>query len=765
MFIKLKVSTFIRLTKPYPCKTLSMLTPYSYHQLISESQTAFQFIEQNSNYGFVLYQPDTKHYWLSSTLQFAIKKACNNCIHLNTITKLFIAQLLKRSEVSLTIGFAHEEGGRKSQWQFEVQQQNFITSVFQEGIHVAVVTDVRCTTHQRSDEKIDHPCFDLETLQAATALGLWCWDIPSDRLMMNEHCAAMLGYSVDEIQQLTQQAFKAWIHPNDYELATKAITNHAQGKTSHYEIDLRLKHKTGKWIWVLDRGKVVEYNEHGLAVKMIGYHIDITERKQTEQMFEGIFKQSAAAICMLDDNMRYIAASGKWINDYHLGSTSIVGKSHYEVFPEISDEWKAIHQRCLKGEVISSDEDKFIRADGSIQWIMWEVRPWYKADDNIGGLIISSSDITHIKERDGDKLRIERILNETNEVARIGTWEVDLRSNRVIWSKITKEIHEAITDYTPDLETAINFYKEGSSRNLITTKVNDAILYGIPYDIEVELITMQGNYVWCRSIGKAEFANGVCTRLYGVFQDISERKKNEERLQSLLNIANKQNESLRSFAHIVSHNLRSHASNISMLIDAIGRDFPEITQNTFVQLLSKASNNLLDTITNLQEIVRGTATQKESLVAIQLQQPLETALAGIRGLITQHQVTLNIDIPANTWVMGILPYLDSIFLNLITNAIKYRSPQRKAIIALVVTPLEHEYQIRVTDNGLGIDLAKHEKRIFGLHETFHGNADAKGIGLFITKHQIESMGGRIEVESTVDAGSSFTFYLKKATTA
>ncbi len=741
-----------------------MLTSYSYHQLIAESQTAFQFIEQNSNYGFVLYQPDTKHYWLSSTLQFAIKKACNNCIHLNTIIKPFIAQLLKRSEVLLTIGFAHEEGHRKCQWQFEVQQQNFITSVFQEGIHVAVVTDVRCTTHQFNDEKVDHPCFDLETLQNATTIGLWCWDITTDEFMMNEHCAAMLGLSLEEVKRTSLATLKTWVHPNDYDFAYKAITNHIQGKSPYYEIDIRFKHKTGKWIWVLDKGKVIEYEENGLAVKMIGYHIDITERKQTEQMFEGIFKQSAASICMLDDNMRYIAASGKWMNDYHLGNNAIVGKSHYEIFPEISSEWKAIHQRCLKGEIISSNEDKFVRADGSIQWIMWDVRPWYRADDSIGGLIISSSDITHIKERDAEKLKNESILNETNEVARIGTWEVDLKHNRVIWSSITKEIHEVPHDYIPDLNTAINFYKEGESRNLTTAKVNDAILHGIPYEIEVELVTMQGNQVWCRAIGKAEFSNGVCTRLYGVFQDISERKKSEERQQLLLNIANKQNESLRSFAHIVSHNLRSHASNISMLIDAISKDFPEITQNTFVQLLSKASNNLFDTIANLQEIVRGTATQKESLVAIQLQQPLETALTGIRGLITQHQVTINTSIPPNTWVMGILPYLDSIFLNLITNAIKYRSPKRKVTIDVLVTLLEQEYQIRVTDNGLGIDLAKHEKRIFGLHETFHGNTDAKGIGLFITKHQIESMGGRIEVESTVDVGSTFTFYLKKAAT-
>jgi light-regulated signal transduction histidine kinase (bacteriophytochrome) len=106
-------------------------------------------------------------------------------------------------------------------------------------------------------------------------------------------------------------------------------------------------------------------------------------------------------------------------------------------------------------------------------------------------------------------------------------------------------------------------------------------------------------------------------------------------------------------------------------------------------------------------------------------------------------------------------YLDSILLNLFTNAIKYKSPKRKAFLEINYEINESQTIISFKDNGLGLDLKKNGHKLFGMYKTFHGNEDAKGIGLYITKNQIEAMDGKIEVESKLDCGSTFKIFINE----
>ena len=121
-------------------------------------------------------------------------------------------------------------------------------------------------------------------------------------------------------------------------------------------------------------------------------------RRSSEELTRLFAEHAPASVAMFDREMRYLVHSRQWLTDYHLQGQNLLGRSHYEVFPEIGEEWKAIHRRCLQGAVEHSDADKFLRADGSINWIQWEIRPWHDATGGIGGIVMFTQDISARKE-------------------------------------------------------------------------------------------------------------------------------------------------------------------------------------------------------------------------------------------------------------------------------------------------------------------------------------------------------------------------------
>jgi PAS domain S-box-containing protein len=127
---------------------------------------------------------------------------------------------------------------------------------------------------------------------------------------------------------------------------------------------------------------------------------------QTDQL-RLFIEQAPVAMAMFDREMRYVSVSRRWLTDYNLGEWDLTGLSHYDVFPEITGIWKDIHRRCLAGEVMREDNDRFERADGSVQWLRWEVRPWRDDIGNVGGIIIFSEDITARKHAEEGLLESE----------------------------------------------------------------------------------------------------------------------------------------------------------------------------------------------------------------------------------------------------------------------------------------------------------------------------------------------------------------------
>jgi PAS domain S-box-containing protein len=214
-----------------------------------------------------------------------------------------------------------------------------------------------------------------------------------------------------------------------------------------------------------------------------GIGLDISEHKQAESALresEGLLRlfieHAPASIAMFDRDMRYLIASRRWLSDYNLGEHDLRGVSHYAVFPEITAEWKAVHQRALSGEVVLADSDKFLRADGSMQWLRWEVRPWRDASGNVAGIIIFTEDITARKQVE-ENLRMSRDELELRVRERTADLEKANQELRQIPSKLiavqeeerkrlASELHDSIGQTLAAVkfwvEMALKFRDEGN---------------------------------------------------------------------------------------------------------------------------------------------------------------------------------------------------------------------------------------------------------------------------------------------------------------
>ena len=733
----------------------------------------------------------------------------------------------------------------------------------------------------------------LQSVIKGTNAGTWEWNVQTGETFFNERWAEIVGYTLDELAPISINTWLKLVHPDDLKISNQRVQACFSKQTEYYQCECRMKHKAGHWVWIIARGKVVSWTNEGKPLMMYGTHSDISEQKKKIERNTVFIEHTPTAIAMFDTDVKYLAISEKWRTDYHLEGIDLIGKSHYEIFPEIGDEWKKIHQECLQGKSIKRDEDKFVRKDGSVQWLKWEVKPWYTEDnDKIGGIIMYTDDITERKKIEQSLLENHTLLETILESIDIGIVACDQHGNLTLFNNTTKQWHGLPIANIPPAEFP-NYYGlyrlDGTTklsteeipliRTLQAGNIHNVEIIIAPNDGPSHIVSISGaqlkgpngelfgavvamhditerkkaleklqiseeafrgnfenaaigmalldidgkwlkiNQTLCQIIGYSEeelyqltfqeithpddlkadldlvqelidgkrshyqmekryihkkghivhiilaaslVRNQSNQPLYFISQiiDITQQKNAEQEIKALLDVTKDQNERLKNFAHIVSHNLRSHSGNISMMMDILLEENPELSENEYLNLLKSASKNLGETIAHLNEVVLMNTAVIDNLKGVSLYNAIQNAIQNVSALARESKVAIENNINTDEKVLAIPAYLDSIMLNFLTNAIKYSSDERDSYIKLS-TIIEKDYLIlKIEDNGLGIDLKRHGAKLFGLYKTFHYHKDARGVGLFITKNQIEAMGGKVEVSSEVDKGTTFSIYLK-----
>jgi PAS domain S-box-containing protein len=637
-------------------------------------------------------------------------------------------------------------------------------------------------THQRVAEmKLQESKEVLARAQQIAKMGSWEWDIKTGEERWSDEQYRIFGLEPDG-KPVDYDLFINSLHPDDEEKVLKAINDALTG-VKPYDEEFRIIAKQGGIKHIEARGEVYR-NSTGEPVKMIGTVLDVTEKKslQTdlvlrEEQFRGAFEYSAIG-------MAIVSLEGKWLR-VNKQLCDIVGYTENELLaltfqqlthPDDLDTDIGNLKKILAGDIDTYQiEKRYFHKNGSIVWILLKVSMVRDHDGNPYHFISQIEDITQRKKDQTALLRsnqeLTALFDSGNHVSTIST---DLNGTINYFSKGAETLLGYTADEMVNKQSPAIIHKrdEVEKRGDELSKKFGKEIRG--FDVFVEY-AKQGQYesrewTYVKKNGEEFPVQLVVTSIkneeneiigfLGIATDISWQKEKESELRESLDIIGEQNKRLLNFAHIVSHNLRSHSGNIAMLLSLYDDSETPEEKEEMVGHLKGISSALAESIKNLNEVVSIQTNINKQREKINLNKYIAKTIEILSGDINLKNGQIINNVPNDIEVDFNPAYMESVLLNFLSNGIKYKHPERNPVVTIDALHEDGKLILQIADNGLGIDLNKYGDKLFGMYKTFHGNSDAKGIGLFITKNQVEAMGGKIEVESEVNKGTTFKIFLK-----
>jgi PAS domain S-box-containing protein len=409
------------------------------------------------------------------------------------------------------------------------------------------------------------------------------------------------------------------------------------------------------------------------------------------------------------------------------------------------------------------DEYRFKCADGTYKYVFDRGFLLKDNDGNAVRMIGAIQDVTKQKEEEQRLKLLETVITQTKDAVVIT--DTDISTNSIPNIIFVNEAFTKMTGYKP---------KEvvGKSPMMFTGPKSDVLEFG-------KLATSIKNYQECfvesvsyKKNGEEYWVNfsmipvtnkaGEHSHWISIQRDVTTEKNQEREREQLIRELTRNNKDLKQFSYITSHNFRAPLSNLTGLLNLLD-DVP-IENEELQEILNgfKRSTFLLnETIDDLVKVViikDNPSIQKESVLVKEI---FENVFFQLNNQINLYKPNIKIDIEEELHININKAYLESIVLNLMSNALKYRSLTKSPKLTIKAFENENAIILSVKDNGIGIDLQKNNDKIFGLYQRFHNYPDSKGLGLYLVKSQVEAMGGTIEVESQVNAGTQFTLTFKK----
>jgi len=281
------------------------------------------------------------------------------------------------------------------------------------------------------------------------------------------------------------------------------------------------------------------------------------------------------------------------------------------------------------------------------------------------------------------------------------------------------------------------------------------------YTLNKRIIRKNSEIVWIKLTVSAMWREGEApTTVVAIVEDITEKKQAEINLKRSYQTVMEQNRRLLNFSYIVSHNLRSHSSNIQSILSLYEFAESEEEKLKYVDMLSKVAVSLNQTLVDLNDVVSIHSNLDLVEEPVSVLKYVNQTLDLLKVEIDKKNAIFNVRIPEEMVVDFNSAYMESVLLNFLTNTLRYSNHSTQLEVDIIGRKEDPNWILEIKDNGIGIDLERHRDKLFGLYKTFTRRSNSRGVGLFITKNQIDAMGGKVAVESEVGKGSTFKVYFK-----
>lgn len=602
-------------------------------------------------------------------------------------------------------------------------------------------------------------------------------------LYINDYFASVHGYQPEELIGKHLSIF----HAENHMKLLCPLLEELQQKGNYGITEVPHLKRDGTEFPMLMSGLLITDESTGEQL-MAATAIDISARKEAEnrireserelasshELMNYVIEHSNSGVAIHDKELNYIYVSQKYIDQFGLREMEIIGRHHYDVFPDLPERWKEVHLRALHGEVLKADKDAFITPEGKQEWTKWECRPWFGPDGTVGGIIVYTEVITREMEMQ-EQLRVsEESFRGSFENAATGM-AIANQTSRIF------RVNEAlcsILGYTKEEitgKTYVDLIHPGERKKHLRNMVQIRTGKMNHFHSEDRYVHKKGFILWgILSVSVVRDKDGDPLYYIGQITDITGKKRAELELEKLnselekkveertrqLKLANKE---LESFSYSVSHDLRAPLRAIDGFSHAVLEDYSDKLDETGIGYLNRvrgASQKLSHLIDEFLDLAR---VSRASLHTTQIN--MTEIVNTVLGVLKSGDPERVIHFHVQEFVMAHadLQQMKIVMQNLLENAWKYSSGKENARIEFGMMHEGHRKIYYVRDNGAGFNMDYYEKLFIPFQRLHNQNEfSGSGIGLATVKRIIDRHHGTIWAESEEGRGAVFYFTLGKS---
>lgn len=638
----------------------------------------------------------------------------------------------------------------------------------------------------------------FEAIFNEAAIGILKMDVKNQNILLaNHHVCSMLGYDRDHLLNI---CFSELCLSEKSECDTSELQKIRDKKLKYFTSEKQFKHNNGSLIWVnlsvtgltnvqnevdhylviienINERKIVEAkNEeirkryeslfHDSPVPM--WEEDFSEIKSylntlqikgfSKHEVENYFYDNLHILQNCIEKLKIIEVNRACLFLHDASSKEELLKNISTIFPESAIDAFVQQLVCIHfNELHFSSETTTLTLDGTLKYInfRWNVMRGY--EDTYGRVIITTEDITENKNQEtliiSSQEKISSLLNDIDGIV----WECEGDDFKSVF--VSEKVKAILGYSTQEWMADYNFWQ-----NRIHPDENESIVKEFykrcnkdeNFTQEYRIKAKDDSYVWVRDYVSVTLKEDKVRSVRGIMVEITKFKEIQEDLSKSHEILFNQNKRLLNFSHIVSHNLRSHSSNILAISHLIEKTSCPDEKEEYYLMIKDVADQLNHTLGNLNQLTVGNPENEINKSQLSLYQAIEEAINN------QKQVISNIDaVVQNTVTNDVVisfndAYFESIVYNLLSNALKFRNPNKRCEVIFRAERIKNAIILEIEDNGLGINLEGNKKdKLFNMHRVFHRTISSSGLGLFMVKNQMEAMGGTIDVETKVGIGTKF----------